>query len=249
MANEETSVTEAGLSAKVDQIESQLRELKSATRTSVWVGRLVLLVIVIVIILQVVSVYKIFTNLDQEAYREAAQQEMENLLPKVFDQAGSLAEELAPVYQDALMNEFDRAMPEIAETFSREMDLFVTNVGENIEKSLEHRFQQVLDKQLEILAQDMPELRDDKKRKEIMDNVLDCAYGAAQHLSNDLFQPQIETVAELSATLDSARIPPELKKMNDSQLLYHTSGKLGDLIFLKMAILEDVFGEEAMKED
>ena len=249
MANEETSVTEAGLSANVDRIESQLRELKSATRTTVWVGRLVLLVIVIVIILQVVSVYKIFTNLDRDAYAMAAQSEMEALLPKVFDQAGSLAEELAPVYQDALIREFDAAMPEIAETFSREMDLFVTHVGENIEKSLEHRFQQVLDKQIEILARDMPELKDDEKREEIMDNVLDCAYGAAQHLSSDLFQPQIETVAEISATLDSVRIPKEIKMMNDSQLLYYTSGKLGDLIFLKMAILEDVFGEEALKED
>jgi len=251
MANTEASGKEADVKAKVDRIERQLVELKTATKTAVWVGRLVLLVIVIVILLQVVSIYKIFTNLDREAYTSAAQKELENLMPKVLDQAGDLAEKVAPVYQQALINEFDVAMPEIADAFSREVDLFLAHVGENVEKSMAQHFQRVLDKQLGILAKGMPELKDEEKRKEIMDNVLDCVYTSSQHLSDDLFKPQIEALADISATLESVEIPRDLKQMNDSQLLYYTTNKIGDLLMLKMAILEDVFGvqvEELKKE-
>ncbi|MBN1903108.1 hypothetical protein JW926_17435, partial [Candidatus Sumerlaeota bacterium] len=248
MANGETSANEAELKAHVDLIEKNLTDLKSATLTSVWVGRFVLLVIFIVILLQIVSIYKIFTNLDKEAYVKAAQEEVESLLPKVYEEAGTLAENLAPVYQEALLKEFDASMPKIAETFSREMDLFVAHVGENIEKSLDQRFKKVLNKQLDILAKEMPELKDDAKRKEIMDNVLDCAYTAGQNLSGDLFKPQIDALANLSATLDIVEVPAEIQKMNDSNLLYFTTNKIGDLFLLKMVVFEDIFIESVKKD-
>jgi len=243
MSNADASGTEANVKAKVVRIERQMDELKSATRTAVWVGRLVLLIITIVILLQVLSVYNIFKNLDRDAYVTAAQKEMEGLLPKVYDQAGSLAENVAPVYQKAMLDEFNSAMPEIAETVSREMDFFVANVGDNVHKSLEERFRKVLDKQLEIIAKDMPEIKDQERRQKIMDGVLDCAYGAAQHFSNDLFKPQIDALADLNATIESVEIPAQFRQMSDSQLLYQTTNRLGDLLIIKMAILEDVFVE------
>lgn len=248
MANGETSANEAELKSNVDLIERNLVDLKSATQTSIWVGRLVLLVISIVILLQVLSIYRIFTDINKDAYVKAAQEELESLLPKVYEQAGTLAENLSPVYQEALLKEFDTSMPLIAETFSKELDLFVAHVGENIQTSMDHRFKKVLDKQLDILAKEMPELKDDEKRKEIMDNVLDCAEKAAQHLSNDLFKPQIDVLADLSATLETVEIPPELQKMNDSQLLYFATNKIGDLFLLKMVIFEDIFVESVKKD-
>jgi len=249
MANPEASVSEAEVKKKVDQIAQQMKELKSTTSTSIWVGRLVLLVIFIVILLQVLSIYGIFRNLDKEAYAKAAQEELESLLPKVYEQAGTLAENVAPVYKDAMFKEFNEAMPKIAETLSREMDLFVAHVGENVQKSIDRRFKKVLDKQLDILAKEMPELKDDQKRKEVMDNVLDCAYSAAQNLSNDLFKPQIEALASLSATIDSVEVPPDIKKMNDTQLLYFATNKIGELFLLKMVVLEDVFVTPVKEEE
>jgi len=241
MANAETSVSEAEVKKKVELIESHLNELKSTTSTAMWVGRLVLLVIVIVILLQVLSIYGIFRNLDKAAYAKAATDELKELLPKLSEQAGTVLQNVAPVYKDAFLKEFDASMPKIAESLSRETNIFVADVGKNIEKSLDQRFKKVLDKQLNILAKDMPELKDDQKRKVIMDNVLDCAYTAAQHLSNDLFKPQIDALADLSATIESAQIPQEMTKMNDTQLLYFTTNKIGELFLLKMVILEDVF--------
>jgi len=241
MANPETSVSEAEVKKKVDQIAQQMKELKSTTCTTIWVGRLVLLVIVIVILLQVLSIYGIFRNLDKEAFANAAREELEGLLPKVAEQGAILAENLGPAYKEALLKEFDVSMPKIAESLSREMDLFVAHVGENIQKSMDQRFKKVLDKQLDILAKEMPELKDDQKRKVVMDNVLDCAYSSAQHLSEDLFKPQIEALASLSATLDSAAIPQEINKMSDTELLYFTTNKIGEIFVLKMVVLEDVF--------
>ena len=249
MANTETPASEAEVKKKVEQIETRLNDLKSTTTTTIWVGRLVLLVIVIVILLQVYSIYSIFTNLDKEAYVKAADEELQVFLPKILEHAGNLAENVAPVYQEALMKEFDESMPLIAETFSRELDLFVAHVGENIEKSLDQRFKKVLDKQMDILAKEMPELKDDKKRKEVMDNVLDCAYSAAQNLSNDLFKPQIDALAEISATIESVEVPEEIKKMNDTQLLYYATNKIGELFILKMVVMEDVFVTPVKEEE
>ncbi len=248
MADNEASAQEATVRKKVERIERQLDNLKSATRASYWVGRLVLLVLVIVILLQVWSLVNIFRHLDKKAYAEAAQEEFQGMVPKILDHAEDLAEKLAPVYSEAFVKEFDVAMPEITEKFSEELKTFVANVGDRIEKTMEKRFEQVLDKQLEILAEEMPELKDDAKRKEIMDNVLDCAYTAAQNLSNDLFQPQIKALADLGATLESVEIPAELRKMRDPQLLSYTLDKLGTLLMLKMTILEDVFVEPLEKE-
>jgi fumarate reductase subunit D len=248
MANGETSASEAELKANVDLIERNLADLKSATSTSVWVGRLVLLVIAVVMLLQILSIYRVFQNIDKDAYVKAAQSELDSLLPKVLEQAGTLAENLAPVYQEALLKEFDASMPKIAETFSKELDLFVAHVGENIQTSLDQRFKKVLDKQLDILAREMPELKDDAKRKEIMENVLDCAYTAGQKLSGDLFKPQIDALADLSATIETVEIPQDLQKMNDSNLLYFATNKIGELFLLKMVIFEDVFVESVKKD-
>jgi len=248
MSNGETSVTESEVKTDVDRIEQQLLQLKSATLTSIWVGRLVLLVITIVIFLQILSIYRFFTDLDRDAYATAAQEEIQALIPSLSKEAGNIAESLAPVYQEALLKEFDQALPEIAETFSNEVDLFIAHVGDNIQKSMDRRFQKILDKQLGILAKDIPELKDDAKRKVIMDNVLDCAYDAGQKLSNDLFKPQIDALADLSATIESAQIPANIREMNDAQLLYYSTNKIGDLFLIKMVIFEDVFVESVKKD-
>jgi hypothetical protein len=246
MARGEASVTEADVKKKVALIEQKLEELKSTAKTSVWVGRAVLLIISIVIIFQVVSIYAIFrqVKVDWDSYTKTAQEEIaDRILPKVQKEMGNLAEKLLPVYQQAFIREFDNGMPEVAEKFNEEANTFILNVGTKVQKSLDTRFEVVLNKQINILAEDMPELKDDKKRKEIKDQILDAAYSAAQHLSNDLFKPQIEAVADLNATLDSSRSPEKFVEMNDTQLLYHTSNNIGKLLMVKLAILEDVFEE------
>ncbi len=243
MAKGENSASADKVLAKVAAIELKMEELKSATRTAVWVGRLVLLVVAVVIILQVLSVINIFRNIDKEAYAKAAQEELVALIPKGGAEAGNLAENLAPVYQEALFKEFDKSMPEIAETFTREMDLLIKNVGEFVNRSLEEKFNKMLEKQLGVLAADMPELKDSAKRKEIMDGTLDVAHTASLKLANELFKPQIEVLSDLSATLDSASIPDNIAKMNDTQLVHYAAQRLGDLLLLKLVVFEDVFAE------
>lgn len=178
---------------------------------------------------------------------DAAQAEMSELVPKILEQAGDLAEGVAPVYEKAFMKEFKEGMPEIAEVFSRELDIFVNNVGSNVNQSLENRFQEVLDKQLDMLAEDIPEIKDDQKRAEIMEAVTDTAYSSTQRLSREMFSEQIEVLYQIRATLDSAAIPKEISEMSDEQLVSYTGGKVGDLLLVKMAILEDVFDVQSEK--
>lgn len=243
MAKGENSASADKVLAKVTAIERKMEDLKSATRTAVWVGRLVLLVVSVVIILQVLSIINIFRNIDKEAYAKAAQEELVALIPKVGAEAGNLAEKLAPVYQEALFKEFDKGMPEIAETFTQEMDLLIKNVGDFVNRSLEEKFNNMLEKQLGILAKDMPELKDPAKRKEIMDGTLDVAHTASLKLANELFKPQIEVLSDLSATIESSAIPDNINKMNDSQLVHFAAQRLGDLLLLKLVVFEDVFTE------
>jgi len=247
MAKGETSTSEEKVLEKVAAIERKLDELKATTRTSIWVGRLVLIVIAVVIIIQVLSVVNIFKEAgkNQQAYINAAQEEFNRLLPKIGEEGGRLAEKLAPVYEQALIKEFDEGMPEIAEMFTREFDTLIKNVSDFVNKSLETKFDRVLEKQLEILAKDMPELKDDAKRKEIMEGVVLACHTASVRMAEELFKPQIDALFDLNATIESAAIPESIQKMSDTQLVHYTTQRLGDLLLLKMVILEDVFGEEA----
>ena len=248
MANGESS-NEANLNRKVARIEQKLNDLKAATSTSVWVGRGVLLIISLVIIFQVISMIKIFTNLDKEAYARAAQEELEAMLPHVQDEVAKLGEKLLPVYRDAFVKEFDEGMPVIALTFSNELDKLVNNVSSHVNTSLEKKFGEVLDKQLDILAKDLPEIKDPAKREVMMTAVLDVSSDAAERMGTELFKPQIDALSSLHATLESAAVPQKIAAMNDTELFYFTTQRLGDLLALKLVIMEDVFGEQAIKEE
>lgn len=248
MAKGDTSASEDKVIEKVSAIERKLDELKATTRTSIWVGRLVLLVIAVVIIIQVLSVVNIFTTLDKAAYSQAAQEEFMWLLPRIGKEARNLAEKLAPVYQKALLNEFNEAMPEIAETFTKETETLVKEIGKFVNENLEAKFGSNLEKHLKSLSEGMPELNDDAKRQQIMNGVNDACKTISTRLATELFKPQIDTLYDLNTTIESNPIPDSYKNMKDADLIYHTTKKVGDLLLMKLVVLEDVFAEPVKVE-
>ena len=248
MAKGDTSASEDKVIEKVSAIERKLDELKATTRTSIWVKRLVLLVIAVVIIIQVWSVITIFTTLDKEAYARAAQEEFVALIPKIGKEAGNLAEKLAPVYQKALIKEFNEGMPEIAETFTKETETLVKEVGKFVNENLEAKFGSNLEKHLNFLSQDMPELKDEAKRQQIMKGIGDACHTISVRFATELFKPQIDTLYDLTTTIETNPIPDVYKKMKDADLIYHTTKKVGDLLLMKLVVLEDVFAEPVKAE-
>jgi|GEM_PF-565222 len=248
MAKGDTSTSEDKVMEKVSAIERKLDELKATTSTSIWVGRLVLLVIAVVIIIQVLSVINIFYTLDKALYAQAAQEEFVALIPKIGKEAGNLAEKLAPVYQQALIKEFNEGMPEIAETFTKETETLVNEMGKFVNESLETKFGKNLEQHLEFLAKDMPELKDEVKRQQIIKGIGDACNAVSVRFATEFFKPQIDTLYDLTSTIESKPIPDTYKNMKDSDLIYHTTKKVGDLLLLKLVILEDVFTEPVKVE-
>lgn len=244
MAKEETT-SEATIKQKAARAEENLAQMKSASSTALWVGRLVLVIVAVVAVWQVLGVLQLFNQFktNQEQYLEAARAEMDSLVPILREEAGDMAEELLPAYKDAFTAEFQKGAPEIMETFSSELDIFVNNVGGYVNESLENEFDRVLQKQMNILAEEAPELKDFEERQEIKTQVLDVCFNVSRKLATEFFKPQIDALKSLGTTLEEKPVPENIHQMNDRELLNYTFGKIKDLLMLKMVILQDVFAE------
>lgn len=226
------------LMGKVESIQRNAEELHRTTRQ----GKLLSMIVVIAIALAAfLSLYRTYTTIRSfppRLYTQYMAEEVTRLSPVFQEQFGQLVKNVEPAYTAAFKKEFETNMPMIADKASLEAGEYLKNIGERLETRLTQATQKIVEEHAKALAKDHPELKDEAKKKKVLDQAQEIYYSAAQDVAKEVFAEQTKAIADLGATIDTFETPESLKKMNDEQLIQHTFDTLVQFVARRLSFVE-----------
>jgi len=177
-----------GLKARVDEIAKLTDQLEESRKAAKWTRLGIMFVILFVIVCFVLVNYSMVVNFDKARFLAEAR-------AKMFDtQRGTLFDliqamnRLVPVYQDEIQKQFAKEWPNIQTQFRTQADLLVKNVTEKTEASLKAKLAGMAERVKSRVFAEFPELKDEKTREIVMQNLQSAIQGATVDVLKDRIQ-------------------------------------------------------------
>ncbi|RMG39170.1 MAG: hypothetical protein D6725_05725 [Planctomycetota bacterium] len=215
-------------------MEQRVRELKAALRAARR-NRLILLFGVLVFLAAITGVLlQVRAQVTSQEYKDALLKEFQaklegGLADDLMRELTAVLESKGPTVRDAFLAQLKKDWPKYSDAIARERQVLMDELEEHLSELVEKQHEKLLARFEKVLAEELPALKDDRVRAQMMANLSEALKRLIKKYYVDEFHREL---AEMYETWDEF---PAADPAPDEQLEDELIGTLWEVLVHKLA--------------
>ena len=153
-----------------------------------------------------------FVETDIDRFMAILGREVSRAVPDVVDTLGEIAKEVGPTYESVFQAKLKEAGPAIAKKVDQETTILVENMSKQTQELLRGTLKRSVEKQKQILLEEIPELKDEKMVERLLRNLVDSSQIELYEVFDERLSASLKALTELDSTIRDIKPDPSLQE-------------------------------------